>query len=550
LTHRDEEFLQEGVQLTILKDIAEALNETTDVSQAMEAILPRLSGVLGLSTAWAFRFDPKRSTFVEVGASGLPPALSCNDAAPLKTGWCECQDQFVSGRLDKAVNIVRCSRLRDAVGDKAGLKYHASVPLRSKGKPLGILNVAAAGHNVFTNSALQLLTAIGHHVAVAVDRAGILADERHRANQLKAMSEMAAELVSFVQPTAILEYAVRQFVDALGYECCGITVSTATGKPEEKPRLVAAAYKPPNERGSEYSYLNSDDQPLLPEPERVLLPDARSVLVRRIPHSEYEIRLESCYPTAFRDVDEDVVSAFAWHVAAALENARLYQQSLEDAKWVERRRLAADLHDAVSQRLFSALLLSRTVKMLAERKRDYSEIDEAVVRIERLIAESQQEMRDLIETLCPQDERGLVSLIRQKIAPLQLQTQTRIHLTVEGDGDVFVTFEQREALLKVVDEALQNAFKHAQAKNVYLRVSHSSGKLMVSIQDDGIGFRESSVQPGLGTSTMYERVQRIGGTLYITSRLNEGTCVTCEVPLLAGQHRMETADDREEVDSE
>ena len=126
-------------RLQILKDLAEALNETTDVSEAMAAILPRLSSVLGLSTAWAFRYDPDRSSFVEVGASGLPPALACNDAAPLKDGWCECQEQFVAGRLSKAVNIVRCSRLRDAVGDKAELVYHASIPLRSKGKPLGIL---------------------------------------------------------------------------------------------------------------------------------------------------------------------------------------------------------------------------------------------------------------------------------------------------------------------------------------------------------------------------------------------------------------------------
>jgi signal transduction histidine kinase len=548
VTLKDQEFLQEGKQLEILKDIAEALNETTDISQAMEAILPRLSGVLGLSTAWAFRFDPKRGSFVEVGASGLPPALACDDAAPLKTGWCECQDQFVSGKLDTAVNIVRCSRLRDAVGDKAGLTYHASVPLRSKGKPLGILNVAAAGHSVFTKPALDLLTAIGHHVAVAVDRAGILADERHRANQLKAMSGMAAELVSFVQPAAILEYAVQQFVEALGYECCGITVGTTAGAPEEKPRLVAAAYRPVHERSTEYSYLDSEDMPLLPEAERILLPEARSVLVRPIPHSEYEIRLESCLPNAFRDVDEDVVSAFAWHVAAALENARLYEKSLDEAKWVERRRLAADLHDAVSQRLFSALLLARTVKMLAERERDYGEIGEAALRVERLIAESQQEMRDLIEALRPQEERGLVSLIRERVAPLQLQTQTRIHLTAESDGDVCVTFEQREALLKVVDEALQNTFKHAKAKNVYVRVAHDADRLVVSIQDDGIGFRETEVQPGLGTSTMYERIQRIGGTLYIVSQPNGGTRVTCEIPLAAGKRRTGAAEDSEEVE--
>lgn len=518
-------------RLQILKDLAEALNETTDVSEAMAAILPRLSSVLGLSTAWAFRYDPDRSSFVEVGASGLPPALACNDAAPLKDGWCECQEQFVAGRLSKAVNIVRCSRLRDAVGDKAELVYHASIPLRSKGKPLGILNVAASGHSVFTEPALQLLSTIGHHVAVSVDRAGILADERHRARQLKAMSEMAAELVSFVQPRAILQFAVTRFVEHLGYESCGITVGSPDGRLNSKPRLVAAAHRLHENRGHSYSYGNVDETPLLPEHERILLPNTRSVLIRQIPHSDYFIRLESQCPNNYRDTDDDLLSAFAWHLAAALENARLYEQSVDEAKWVERRKLAADLHDAVSQRLFSALLLTRTAKLLLQSSPTSSEVTDAVAKVERLIADSQQEMRDLIHALRPPDDRSFFALIRERVAPLQLEGQTRIHLTAEGVENIAITFEQREALLKVVDEALHNTLKHAQAKNVYIHVSNEAHRLAISIRDDGMGFDETTVSHGLGTTTMYERMHRIGGSLRLLSRPGEGTEVECELPV-------------------
>lgn len=541
--------LPETDQLALLKDVAEALNETTDISEAMAAILPRLSGVLGLSTAWAFRYDPKRRTFVEVGASGLPPALACNHAACLKTGWCECQDQFIEGKLSKAANIVRCSRLRDAVGDKQGLAYHASIPLRSKGKPLGILNVAAAGQTVFTKPALQLLSAIGQHVAVAVDRAGILADERDRVQQLRAMSEMAAEMISFVQPSAILQFAVSQIVESLGYECCGITVRTFDGPSDDSTHLVSAAHRLKQQASSGYSYVNSEEAPILQEADRILLNDTRSVLVQPIPHSEYVIRLESCIPNAFRDVDEDLLSAFAWHVAAALENARLYQQSLEDAKWTERRQLAADLHDAVSQRLFSALLLSRTVKMLGERDGIDSQIHETIAKVESLIVESQQEMRDLIETLRPNDERGFIAEIRQKIAPLQLQGQTRIHLTHNRKDEVDIRFEQRVALLKVLDEALQNTFKHAQAKNVYLNVSSQDDKVSLSIQDDGIGFDESSIRLGLGMSTMHERIHQVGGRIQVSSRPGRGTRIVCEVPRMSGQMGGEETSRRKEGES-
>jgi signal transduction histidine kinase len=545
VTSSDNQLTTDTQRLQILKDLAEALNEATDVSEAMAAILPRLSNVLGLSTAWAFRYDPDRSSFVEVGASGLPPALACNDAAALKDGWCECQEQFVAGRLNKAVNIVRCSRLRDAAGDKAGLVYHASIPLRSKGKPLGILNVAASGHSVFTEPALQLLSTIGHNVAVAVDRAGILADERHRAKQLKAMSEMAAELVSFVQPRAILQFAVTRFVEHLGYESCGITVGSPDGQ-RNKPRLVAAAHRLDAERQHSYSYKNFDETPLLPEHERILLSNTRSVLVRQIPHSDYFIRLESQCPNSYRETDEDLLSAFAWHLAAALENARLYQQSLDDAKWAERRKLAADLHDAVSQRLFSALLLTRTAKLLLQSSPPASEVTEAVAKVERLIADSQQEMRDLIHTLRPPDDRSFFALVRERVAPLQLHGQTRIHLTAEGAEDIALSFEQREALLKVVDEALHNTLKHAQAKNAYIHILHEAHRLAISIRDDGVGFDETTVSHGLGTTTMYERMHHIGGSLRLLSQPGKGTEVVCELPLRCGRNALDREDSRKE----
>jgi len=102
--------------LKLFTEVAALLNEATDIGSAMELILPKMSETLGLMTAWAFRYDESRRSFVEVGASGLPPALGCHGAAALKSGWCECQDQFVHSRLDRAVNVVRCSRLRDAIG--------------------------------------------------------------------------------------------------------------------------------------------------------------------------------------------------------------------------------------------------------------------------------------------------------------------------------------------------------------------------------------------------------------------------------------------------
>lgn len=526
--------------LLLLKEIAEALNEANDISEAMRAILPRLSSALGLSTAWAFRYDPSRSAFVEVGASGLPPALAQGEAAALKGGWCECQERFCAGRLHRAVNIVRCSRLAAAEGDRRGLVYHASVPLRSKGEPLGILNVAAAGEGVFAQSALDLLTAIGHQVAVAVDRAGLLARERKRAQRLRAVSTIASELVTLIEPLQILQRAAARFVEAFGAPACGVVRNQEGEEPGSAAgagRVLVAASYARSEEPEVYSYASDDAHPLLPVEECVLLPDARSRIAVHIPHSEYEVCVESPAPAAFDETDADLLAAFAGHLAAALENARLYQQSLASARWSERRQLAADLHDAVSQRLFSATLLARSAGLFLDQGRT-NDASLAIQRVQALIGQGQEEMRALIEALRPRDARDLLSLLREKVEPLQLQGETRIHLTGDdgpertdaGGAAPSLSFEAREALLAVVDEALHNVLRHAAARNAWVSVAQHGDLVRLVVRDDGQGFDEQAVARGIGTTSMFERVRAVGGRLRIESEPGRGTLVICELP--------------------
>jgi len=520
--------------MAILRDIAESLNEANDVSEAMAVILPKLSDILGLSTAWAFRYDPKRSVFVEVGASGLPPALAQGDACALKNGWCECQDQFHRGALHKAVNIVRCSRMNKTTGDKGGLVYHASIPLRSKGQPFGILNVAASGHAIFTEQALTLLGAIGAQVAVAMDRAGLFADERKRTAQLRALSDVSKQLISMIDPARIMQEAVERFVDILAYQACGITVQTTDQGTDSHKELIAVAHAPTAVASDEYHYSDDVSDILLPESERLVLANAQSSLCVQIPHTDYELRVESDNRNAFSELDEDLLLVFAGHFSAVLENAKLYQQSLQDAKWLERRKLAADLHDAVSQRLFSATLLIKSTGVLLERqseRTDLTTVKSIVERIQDLISQSQNEMRSLIEALRPSDERGLVFSMRERLAPLQLQSAMRIHF--HADTHPALPAYQREALLCVVDEATHNALRHGKAKNIYITVSFLECCLTVTIRDDGTGFASNHVSLGLGTTTMYDRMAAIGGRLHIRSQIGHGTTVMAEL-LLTG----------------
>lgn len=515
-------------QSELFKDIAVALNQATDINSAMEAILPKLGEFLGLSTAWAFRFDPVRKSFVEVGASGLPPALAADDAQSLKTGWCECQEQFVQGTLDTAINIVRCSRLKNATGDKRGLVFHASIPLKSKGKPLGILNVAASGRQVFTNEFLSLLETIGNYVAVAVDRSTLLSEERHRSNQLRSLLKMSTDLTQFDESITILQTSIEQFVRAMGYFACGVfTVSDSIPARE----LVALAVQPCKESPSEYQYGVEDHTGLLPPSNHLLLESSRSYLEQPILHTQYLIRVESPLLGAFTESDQDLLTAFALALEASLNNAKLHQQSVDAARWTERRKLAADLHDAVSQRLFSASLIAKAASLMVEENVNTSHVQERLHRLQELLSESQQEMRDLIQALRPAGTPNLLTRLKQHIEPLQWQSLAQVQLHTGCDQSVNLPASQTQTLLRIVDEALHNALKHSKAKSIEVTLDCTQHALEVSVKDDGVGFAAGQLGQGVGTNTMHDRAQSLGGQLVIESLPGLGTTVRIELPL-------------------
>lgn len=512
-------LLSEPEEVALLKAIAESLNEANDVTQAMAAILPRLSQVLGLKTAWAFRFDPTRATFVEVGASGLPPALARDNASALKSSWCECQDRMVNGRLDTAVNIVRCSRLRHAEGDKQGLNFHASIPMKMNGRPLGILNVAAEGATVFTQPALDLLRAIGFHVAVTLDRASLIADMRRRNEQLEALGIIARELTGITDQQQLYQKAISSFAHRMAVD------GVALYEDDQLLHAVCADAR----RQEEYSYRDQVSA-LLPESERKILSDACSALTVPIPHFPLTIRIESRNVGAFGTIDEEILTTFAWYLTALLEQTALYHQALDTARWAERRQLAADLHDSVSQHLFSAQLLVRALQQRAPRLTN-AKSQEDTKRLERLasvIQTSQQEMRGLIEALRPGNTPLAVEL-RHRLIRLADVLGSRLSWDI---ADVHTTLAARahDAVLRIVDEALQNAVKHAELGPIRVLLRRSPNSLHIQVMDLGPGFDSVQVQSGYGLNTMRDRAAAVGLGFRITSRPGHGTQVSISVP--------------------
>jgi sigma-B regulation protein RsbU (phosphoserine phosphatase) len=175
---------------------------------------------MGLRAAWAFlRVDAALGLswpntlhdFALVAAVGLPPALEHRERFPLRCGPdCHCQALLRGGRLVRAVNVVECTRLQDAVAepgaeaarDTGGLLFHASVPLRLNGQPVGVLNFATGEWQFLSAADLHLLSAVGAHVSLALERAQLYEQAQAQRSRLASELEMAREVQAALLPGA------------------------------------------------------------------------------------------------------------------------------------------------------------------------------------------------------------------------------------------------------------------------------------------------------------------------------------------------------------
>ena len=172
-------------ELATLKKIAERLNTGVALYETLGNTLPLVVELLNLHTGWLFLSDTQ-GDFLVATHHDLPPALAY-PGSPWQPE-CTCQKLARAGDLRSAAQVVECSRLRDATGDRQGLAYHASVPLVEGERLLGILNVATSEWDMFTPQDLQLLSAVGYQLATAIERTQLaeqatqmaLVEERNR----------------------------------------------------------------------------------------------------------------------------------------------------------------------------------------------------------------------------------------------------------------------------------------------------------------------------------------------------------------------------------
>jgi signal transduction histidine kinase len=211
-------------------------------------------------------------------------------------------------------------------------------------------------------------------------------------------------------------------------------------------------------------------------------------------------------------------------IGVAIENAHLYEQAEQTAIAAERGRLARELHDAVTQTLFSANLIADVIPRIW--KRDPEEGMKNLEELRQLTRGALAEMRTLLLEMRPEslERSDLKSLLTQLADAFVGRVRVPVSLDIQVDCEM--THEVKIVFYRVAQEALNNIAKHAGARQVELRLKCQPGHMNLFIKDDGLGFDPDSITADhLGVAIMRERASSIEAGLKIESQVGQGTTV-------------------------
>jgi signal transduction histidine kinase len=229
-------------------------------------------------------------------------------------------------------------------------------------------------------------------------------------------------------------------------------------------------------------------------------------------------------PRGFVHEDIDLALRVADQTALAIENASLRAQIERTAVAAERSRIARDLHDAVTQTLFSASMIAEVLPIIWQRSEE--EGRRRLEELRELTRGALAEMRTLLLELRPAKlvEVDLADLLRQLAEATA--GRARVPVTVQVEGEAEVPADVKVALYRVAQEALNNVAKHAQAQRVLIQLQRTPNLIALTIRDDGCGFVFERIAPEhLGLGIMRERAEAIGASLSVRSAPGQGTTV-------------------------
>jgi PAS domain S-box-containing protein len=505
LRDRTDELARVAEAQRTLAGIATQISSIRDPATVLRQTIGEARRLLGADSAVINQYEAGSRILQDLGEDSDPLV----DAVPIPAGQGIAGAAIAAGSVRWTGDYLSDASFPHVAAADEWMHEHGyasqmSAPLVGESGPLGALTVYSRRPAAFAAADAELLGALAAQAAVAITNARLYEQQHESERRYRHLVDHSPDLVWAVDADGRFTYVGESFERVLGYrpdELLGKHWATLT-EPDTR-HIAEAGWNAVVEHPDE-------DQQI-----RIYIPLAAGGFI----------------PAEINMIGTMVEGRFAGahgSIRDIRERERLEEdlrhRSAELAANEERANLARELHDSVTQALFSMGLTVRALELQLDR--DPAAAREKLAELRDLQKDALAEMRNLIFELRPRglEADGLPQAIRTHAAAVE--GRTGLAVTVQADLPDRLPLDVEEALYRITQEALHNVVKHANASSAWIVLARTGREIRLSIEDDGIGFDPESTPRGhLGLVGMRQRAERIGATLEVGRRPSGGTQV-------------------------
>jgi signal transduction histidine kinase len=548
------ETTRRNTALATQNAIAATISQSLDLPTILTTTLERTLSVLGMQSGRIYLLAPDDEHLVLEMEQGTTESRWMTDERAEHLCY------VVSERAATALKPVVINEeaplvsIPDLPPSQDGQWLLVSTPLVSQGQAVGALTMGAQHSATVGPQELELLMAIGHQVGMAVENARLYREAEGWAGAMALLHEVSVFLSSSLDAVEISDQITQQSAKLMA---CSVAYLFQWDK--EHREAVKVSTGGASSRQSGDLRLQIDQSPILPQ----ILSQHEPICVQdaledpRIParwRESLDLRaalflpvwvtgqplgflllVESQESRRWRSHDVDLLFGFMDRAAVALEKAYLHKQLEWAAALEERQRIAAEMHDGLAQTLsFLGLKTDQAAELLETRQ--IQQVPDELHQMQDAISRATHEVRRSIASLqeSPRPRQSLQEALNHTVHEVAPASETPAQVRTHLEAPLYLPPSDLEQVQRVVQEALLNAHRHAQAREITVLLERRKDLIEVVVVDDGRGFDpESPPQIGdhFGLSIMRARAARIGGELKLASGPGRGTRLALTWPM-------------------
>jgi signal transduction histidine kinase/HAMP domain-containing protein len=544
-------------RLELLQELTAHFSAALEPAQVADIITRELPEGVGAHIGLAYVLGDEQETLLSIMSFGGSEAVispyrrvTLSQHIPVTDAFNKRQPVWFESKEDYLTKYPHMAETQALSGTQAAI----ALPLIIGGETIGAMLVSFHDPRAFSDEDIAFFQATAQQCAQALQRVQLLQAERDARQEAEQTAEDIALLQTVTEAlggaTTVRDVAritIEQTVTALGASTGDFHLYHES---ENAFELFFTTVKLPKEKVAEWRKFPAD--PAFPVTD--VLRNKRALWFRSATETAARFpamaQFSAAYPGAsallpilvgsralgavslvlsdmreFSPEEQALAFSIVHQCGQALERVRLYEEAQLSAAIRERQRLARDLHDAVSQTLFSATMIAESIPRLWQRAPDKAM--PLLHQVHTLTKAASAEMRVLLWELRPEalEKTSLEELLSQLTSAVRGRKQAQVSLDTQMEQPEALPNPVHVAFYRITQEALNNVVKHAQARHVQLSLRSLDDRVEICIEDDGQGFDTGGSAGGLGMGTMRERAEAIGAALDITSTVGSGTQV-------------------------